>query len=239
MHSAEIMHGPATLDLTWVVPLYRTGRQAEALVRRCDAVARELGLRHEVLFVDDCCPDSGYRAVEVLLPRFPVRLLRLAGNHGQDGAIREGLRATRGSSVVVLDGDLQDPPEALAVLWPRLAEGYDAVFADRRGRYEKSLRLVTSRVYRRVMEWIGDLPRGAGLYVLMNARTAAATAATTTTPIYMLAALAATRGRFTSVNVQRSPRLDGVSAYTSWRRLSKGVRSIFQALQSRRLGLTL
>lgn len=225
-----------TLDLTWVVPLYRTGRQAEALVLRCDAAARKLGLRHEVLFVDDCCPEQGYRAVELLATRLPVRLLRLPSNRGQDGAIREGLRQTRGCAVVVLDGDLQDPPEALAMLWPRLAEGYDAVFADRRGQYEASLRLLTSRVYRRVMEWVGGLPRGAGLYVLMNARTAAAAAATTATPIYLLAALAASRGRFTSVRVQRAPRLEGVSAYTSWRRLRKGVMSTFQALQSRRLG---
>jgi dolichol-phosphate mannosyltransferase len=228
----------AAIDLTWVVPLYRTGRQAGALAQRCDATARQLGLRHEVLFVDDCCPEQGYRAVEAIMPRLPVRLLRLACNHGQDGALREGLRISRGAAVL-LDGDLQDPPEALAELWPKLGEGYDAVFADRHGRYEPSLRLATSRAYRRVMEYAGGLPRGAGLYVLMNARTAAAVAATTATPIYLLAALAGTRGRFTSVRVERAPRAEGRSAYTSWRRLSKGVRSTLQTLRTRRLGVKL
>ncbi|MFO1448373.1 MAG: glycosyltransferase [Opitutaceae bacterium] len=232
------MTGPTAIDLTWVVPLYRTGRQAEALTRRCDAVARGLGLRHEVLFVDDCCPELGYRRVEALPPGFPVRLLRLPRNQGQDGAIREGLRIAQGA-VVVLDGDLQDPPEALNVLWPRLTEGYDAVFADRHGRYEPSFRLATSRAYRRVIECVGGLPRGAGLYVLMTARTAAAVAGTTTTPIYLLAALAATRGRFVSVQVQRAARSDGVSSYTSWRRLRKGVMSTVQTLKSRRLGVKL
>jgi glycosyltransferase involved in cell wall biosynthesis len=227
------------LDLVWIVPLYRTGRQAEALARRCDSAARQLGLRHEILFVDDCDPEHGYREVEALHGRLPVRLLRLACNQGQDGAIREGLRTTRNSAVLVIDGDLQDPPEALADLWARFTEGYDAVFADRRGRYEESTRLFTSRLYRRVMGWVGGLPPGAGLYVLMHARVAASIASTTTTPIYLLAALAATRGRFTSVNVQRSRRTEGVSAYTSWRRLRKGVMSLFQTLQSRRLGLRL
>jgi len=225
-------------DLTWVVPLYRTGRQARTLASRCDATARSLGLRSEILFVDDCCPEHGYREVEALIPELPVRLLRLPCNLGQDGALREGLRIARGA-VVILDGDLQDPPEALAALWPQLVEGYDAVFANRHGRYEPSLRLATSRAYRCSMEWIGGLPRGAGLYVLMNARTAAALAATDTTPIYLLAALAATRGRFTSVEVLRSARPEGVSAYTSWRRLRKGVASTIQALKSRRLGVKL
>ncbi|MBC8041617.1 MAG: glycosyltransferase [Opitutaceae bacterium] len=226
------------LDLTWVVPLYRTGRQSESLALRCDATARALGLRHEILFVDDCCPERGYRAVEALIPRLPVRLLRLPVNCGQDDALREGVRTARGA-VVLLDGDLQDPPEALASLWPRFVEGYDAVFANRHGRYEHSLRLATSRIYRRSMEWIGCLPRGAGLYVLMNARTAAALAATTTTPIYLLAALAATRGRFTSVEVLRASRPEGTSSYSSWRRLRKGLASAIQAFKSRRLGVTL
>lgn len=226
------------IDLTWVVPLYRTGRQAEALALRCEAAARALGLRSEILFVDDGCPEHGYRAVEALIFRLPVRLLRLPANLGQDGALREGLRHIVGTAILI-DGDLQDPPEALAALWPRLAEGHDAVFANRHGRYEASLRLATSRAYRRSMEWIGGLPRGAGLYVLMNERTAAALAATTTRPIYLLAALAGTRGRFTSVEVLRACRSDGVSAYTSWRRLRKGLASAAQAFKSRRLGIPL
>ncbi len=226
-------------QLSWVVPLYRTGRYAEALVKRCSAVAAQLGLRHEVIFVDDCCPEEGHRQVAGLTKEHPVRLIRLDKNQGQDGAIREGLRVTRGH-VVVLDGDLQDPPEALPVLWSAMhSGGHDAVFANRTGRYESPGRLVTSVLYRRIMETVADLPRGAGLYVLMNARTAAAVAATKTTPIYILAALTATRGNFTSVPVDRAARDDNTSAYTGWLRLRKGVRSTCQAIKARHFGIPL
>lgn len=226
-------------DLTWVVPLYRTGRQAQELSRRCAEVSRGMGLQHVLLFVDDCCPEQGYRDVEALQANHPeIRLLRLTTNHGQDGAIREALRTTKGP-IVILDGDLQDPPEAVPLLWAKLKEGYDAVFADRTGRYESRLRLASSFAYRRIMERIGHLPRGAGLYVMLNEHTAAALAATTTTPIYLLAALAGTHGQFTSVPVQRAAREQGVSAYTSWRRLRKGLGSTLQTLKARHLGVKL
>lgn len=225
-------------DLSWVVPLYRTGQYVEALAERCAAVSSELGLRHLMVFVDDKCPHESHREVEKIIDRHPVRLVRLPANQGQDGAIREGLRVAEGA-VVVLDGDLQDPPEAAVRLWAALGRGHDAVFADRRDRYEGRLRLATSALYRRVMAAVAGLPRGAGLYVMMNASTAAAVAATRVEPVYILAALAATRGRFTSVEVARARRDGGESAYSGWRRLKKGVLSVAQAAGARHFGIKL
>lgn len=226
-------------DLTWLTPLYRTGAQAGELARRCAAASAALGLRHRILFVDDRCPEQGHLRVSALQAADPaVRLLRLAENLGQDGAIRAGLRETSGP-VLVLDGDLQDPPESLPALWAVYQAGHDAVFADRRGAYESRGRLATSWLYRRTVSAVGGLPRGAGLNVLLGPRCAAAVAATTITPVYLLAAIAATRGRFASVPVLRDARAQGGSSYTSWRRLRKGLCSLLQTFRARRLGLRL
>jgi SAM-dependent methyltransferase len=156
----------------------------------------------------------------------------LPTNVGQDSALRAGIRRTRGAWVVILDADLQDPPEALADLWAMRA-GQRVVFAHRHGRYSSRSRRLTSWVYRRLIRWIAGLPPGAGLYALMDRPTAETIAATSGEPFSLMAVFAGTRGPMVSVPVQRQPRCGGSSAYTSGMRLAKGLRSLIQSFSVR------
>lgn len=229
---------PST-QLGWIVPLYRTREFVEPFCARAVAVSQALGLSCEIVMVDDACPDDSGSAAEALRDSYPLRVLRLPQNLGQDAAVRAGLRSCTSDWAVVLDGDLQDPPEALAALWPLRAQGYDAVFADRFGRYESRMRLATSRLYRRSAELLGRLPRGAGLYVLLNRRVIDVVAATQSRRISVLAAIASARGRYASVRIERAPRSLGRSSYSAWRRASKGARSLWQIVAGRWLRLRL
>jgi dolichol-phosphate mannosyltransferase len=121
------------LDTTVLVPTFNEGDNVEVLVRRLAAVLGGDG-RTEVLFVDDSTDDTPQRVAEVARRGImPVRLLhRPAGERvsGLSGAVSAGLRSTDATYVVVMDGDLQHPPELVPEL-RRAAEDADVVVASR------------------------------------------------------------------------------------------------------------
>jgi glycosyltransferase involved in cell wall biosynthesis len=95
----------------------------------------------------------------------------LPRNLGQQGAIRTGLLVAKGDVVVVLDADLQDPPEAIPSLIEHLgSEAVDAVFAARSGCYQSTFRMCCSWSYRWLIWTVTHVPRGAGGYVAMSRR---------------------------------------------------------------------
>lgn len=225
---------PARIGLSWVLPLYRTAAQLDELVARIHRVSAELRLSHEVILVDDACPeDSGGIALRkaALDPR--LRVLRLPRNHGQDRALIAGMGLSRGEWTVVLDADLQDPPEAMARLWPLCTAAHDAVFARRTGNYSSLGRQATSRLYRAVASRIGGLPRGAGLYVALHRSVLDRINAATRRNATLLALIAGAKPRCASVEIVRSPRTTGTSSYHSFARMGKASRSLWELLAMR------
>jgi glycosyltransferase involved in cell wall biosynthesis len=220
--------------------MYRTSDALPALLQRIEATTRRCDVSAEIILVDDACPERSADVFDTLpAPGVATRVLRLGVNVGQDAALREGLRACRGDWAVLLDGDLQDPPEAVEALWAARGEGVDAVFADRRGAYESGGRLLTSRIYRRTLAWLAGLPQGACLFVLLPRATIAAVAASRTSRPALLASIAAHGRRFARVPVQRARRGSGTSAYDPRARIAKAARSLWQAFLARRLRIPL
>jgi polyisoprenyl-phosphate glycosyltransferase len=168
-----------------------------------------------------------------------VRVLRLTSNAGQDGALRAGLQACHGEWAVLLDADLQDPPEGAAAGWERSQEGWDAIFAQRAGVYTTPARHRTSRLYRWLVSVVAGLPPGACLFVLLNRRLIDRIAATSRPRPSLLAAIAASRAACTSVTVTRAQRPQGRSAYTALRRLDKAWGSLWQVILHRHLRVPL
>jgi glycosyltransferase involved in cell wall biosynthesis len=219
-------------QITWLSPLYRTRDFVERLCERVGAVSASLGLSHEIVLVDDACPQGSADEAERIAAHYPMRVIRLARNGGQDAALHRGLGECRGEWVVMIDADLQDPPEALARLWPQTDAGFDVVFANRHGVYQIRGRLITSWLYRRVASLIGRLPEGAGNYALIHRRTYQAIAAA---PLEgtLLAAIARVPARRTSVPVRRDVRTSGKSAYSGLDRARKAARTLIQLSRAR------
>lgn len=220
-----------TPALSWILPLYRTRAQLDELILRVAAACRALEVPCEVLLVDDACPEGC--AAHLAARGLPagMRLLRLPVNRGQDGALVAGLREAAGEWAVLLDADLQDPPEAVLDLWARRGTSVDdtvvdAVFARRRGRYEPAGRLLTSYLYRGLASWLGGLPRGAGLFVLLHRRVIDRVVAGSDAAPSLLAAIAGAGRRFVSVPIERAARPGGASAYTGLMRLARALRSL-------------
>ena len=125
-----------------------------APVRRAARLRRAVsGHSYELLFVDDASPDHAHAVIRRLAGQDPrVCGIVLAENVGQNSAVLAGLAHARGTTVAVMDGDLQDPPEAVPALLEALERhGADAVFAARRGHYETLPRLATGRLLKRTL----------------------------------------------------------------------------------------
>jgi len=224
--------------LSWVVPMFRTRDYLESLCARALAAAQSLQLTCEMVLVDDACPDGSASLAQQLAKTYPIQVVRLNNNQGQDAAILAGLRVCRGRWALILDGDLQDPPEALAALWPLTTE-YDAVFAARFGNYESRARLISSRLYRRCMELAGGLPPRAGLFVLISRTLIERLGRARSSHPSILALIASARGRYISVPVERAARPAGRSSYGAGKRLRKGLLSLSQTVAARYFGMRL
>lgn len=136
------------VELSVVVPVYRCEDCLRALHARLSETAAGAASSHELIFVDDRSPDGVWPILSELAASDPaVRVLRLSRNFGQHAAITAGLAESRGSYVVVMDCDLQDPPELIPDLLARAREGHDVVLTRRRRRVQALGRRIAGAVY--------------------------------------------------------------------------------------------
>ena len=162
------------MHLSVVVPIFNEEANLPDLGRRLTAALQRLeGDSFTVIYVDDGSAD---RSVEIALsqhradPRFA--LVQLSRNFGREAAILAGLSCAIGDAVVVMDGDLQDPPEVIPDLVRVWREGGQVVRAHRRSRAERGLRRLGFEAFYRVFGLVSDLdiPRGAGGFCLLDRR---------------------------------------------------------------------
>jgi polyisoprenyl-phosphate glycosyltransferase len=142
-----------SVEISVVVPVFRCEECLRPLYDRTTSALADLGVDYELLFVDDRSPDGSWAVVEELAARDPaVRAVRLSRNFGQHAAITAGLSLSRGRWCVVMDCDLQDPPEQIGRLYAKAKEGYDIVLSRRVGRRHSLFRRVASRAYYRLLK---------------------------------------------------------------------------------------
>lgn len=140
------------LVLSVVIPVYKCAECIPHLHKRLVSSLAEVTDDYELIFVDDRSPDDSWSLLSELAVRDPrVRLIRLSRNFGQHAAITAGLAIARGQWTVVMDCDLQDPPEQIARLYAKAQEGFDIVYARRTGRQHPWFRRTASAAYFRVL----------------------------------------------------------------------------------------
>jgi glycosyltransferase involved in cell wall biosynthesis len=136
-------------ELSIVVPVYGCAECLEPLHSRLRSTLEGIGGDFELIFVDDRSPDGAWEVLRELASRDPaVRAIRLSRNFGQHAAITAGLAESRGRWTVVMDCDLQEPPEAISRLYAKAREGYDIVHTRRVDRPSRSRRLLGGAYFR-------------------------------------------------------------------------------------------
>jgi polyisoprenyl-phosphate glycosyltransferase len=165
---------PPTLSI--VLPVFNEEALLSELQRRLLAVLAPLGLSFEIVYVDDGSRDDSLaRLTELARADGRVVVLSLSRNFGHQVALTAGLDHARGDAVVLMDSDLQDPPELIPELLARWREGLDVVYAQRRRRPGESLlKRSTAYAFYRLMRWIAnvDIPSDTGDFRLLSRRAA-------------------------------------------------------------------
>jgi dolichol-phosphate mannosyltransferase len=160
--------------LSVVLPIFNEEPVIPELDRRLREVLDALDVTWEVIFVNDGSRDRSFELLSELARAEPrYRVASFSRNFGHQMAITCGLDRSIGAAVVVMDADLQDPPEVLREMLARFREGYDVVYGVRSQRHgETWFKKVTAAVYYRLLRrMIGiDLPVDAGDFRLMSRR---------------------------------------------------------------------
>jgi polyisoprenyl-phosphate glycosyltransferase len=173
-YGVEIAAQTDTPDISVIVPVYREEKTVPLFLARVEPVLERLG-SYEILFCYDPSPDRTKEVIlEQILRNPQIRLLVFSRRFGQPKAVIAGIHHCIGKSCVVIDVDLQDPPELIADLYTKLQEGFDVVLARRRKRNyrEPLIRKVLAFVGYRVINALADveIPHDTGEFRIMNRR---------------------------------------------------------------------
>jgi glycosyltransferase involved in cell wall biosynthesis len=158
-------------DLSVVLPVCNEEDNIPILYSRLHSVLEKTGMDYEIIFVDDGSGDKSLERLHVLAAKdHHVMVVELARNFGHQVAITAGLDHARGNAVVVMDADLQDPPEVLPQLIAKLREGHDVVYAIRQQRKEGWLKRTTYAVFYRLLRRVAnvEIPLDAGDFCIMD-----------------------------------------------------------------------
>ncbi|HSO42579.1 MAG: glycosyltransferase family 2 protein [Rhodospirillales bacterium] len=171
------------LKLSIVLPMYNERANLQGLFDRLYCVLDELSfsvsacgdiLSFEFICVDDGSTDGTAEALKALRAREPrLKIIRLSRNFGKEIALAAGLRHARGDAAVIMDADLQHPPELIEALYAQWRAGYEIVYGVRENGNKASwLRRGTSRLFHRVFAVLAQsrLPEGACDFRLLDRR---------------------------------------------------------------------
>lgn len=215
--------------LSVVVPVYCSEKILTETYRRLSATLHGLGpdLDHEIIFVNDGSPDEALEVLRGIAASDPhVRVLSLSRNFGHQVAITAGLDAAAGDAVVIIDDDLQDPPEVIAEMVAKWREGYMVVHGVRSERNGESvLKRWSASLYYRLMQWLSDtpLPLDSGDFRLIDRSVVDALTSMREESRYVRGMVAWTGFRHCELSYVREPRFAGKGNYTMRRMLDLAV----------------
>lgn len=210
-----------TIELSVVVPVYRSEKLLPELVRRLETVLEGLGRRAEIILVNDASPDGSWDVVKSLQGTHPrVRGISLMRNFGQHAALLAGIQASRGAVVVTMDDDLQTPPEEMPKLLDALSQGHDLVYGIREREQHGGFRNFCSVAAKRVMNKLLGVGVATSItsYKAFRGELRRSFASHGGPVAFIDAPLCWGTTRIGTVVVRHEPRPDGASGY-SFRRL--------------------
>ncbi|MCL2646464.1 MAG: glycosyltransferase family 2 protein [Phycisphaerales bacterium] len=205
------------VELSIVSPVYNEAEGLAEFVRRIHAVVTPLGVGWELVLVNDGSRDVSLQvATELAAAYLNVRIVSFSRNFGHEAASTAGLRYARGKAVVLIDSDLQDPPEVIPQMVAKWREGFQIVYGVRSKRHEETgLKRATSWLFYRLMRRLAkiDLPRDTGDFRLMDRRVVDAFNSLPERSRFVRGLICWTGFRAVGVEFVRAPRFAGKTKY--------------------------
>lgn len=212
--------GPDVL-LSTVVPIYNEADNISPFFDRLNEILDALGETYEIICVDDGSTDESADLLVAERSRNPaVKIVRLSRNFGKELALTAGLDHAGGAAVVVIDADLQDPPELIPELLAKWREGYDVVYARRTSRAGDNLaKRATASWFYRIFNRLTDvaIPNDTGDFRLMDRRVIEALGELPERNRFMKGLFSWVGFRQVAVDYEREPRAFGKTKWNYWR----------------------
>lgn len=210
--------------LSVVVPVYNEERVAAEFHKRLSAVLDGLnisGIASEIVYVNDGSRDKTLDILRHLLKNDPrMAIVDLSRNFGKEHAMTAGIAKAAGDAVIVIDTDLQDPPELIPQMLEKWREGYDVVLMKRsRRRGETFLKKFTAVMFYKFMKKIGyiSIPENVGDFRLMSRKVVTALQGCPEETRFMKGLFAWLGFRTATIEYEREPRTAGRSAFNYWK----------------------
>ena len=121
-----------TRKISAIIACYKDGQAIPLMAERLQKTFEKIGCDYEIIFVNDGSPDDSQDVLEALVKTNPkIKAITHSRNFGSQAAFTSGMKRATGDGCVLLDGDLQDPPEIIADFYPKWIEGWDVVYGVR------------------------------------------------------------------------------------------------------------
>jgi dolichol-phosphate mannosyltransferase len=217
--------------LSVVAPCYNEQDSLPAFAARMAAACEAaLGTDYELILVNDGSRDRTWPLIQAeALSRPNIVGLNLTRNHGHQLAVTAGLSLVRGERVLIIDADLQDPPELLTEMMATMDQGYDVVYGRRRSRPgESQFKLATANLFYRLLKRIAevDIPPDTGDFRLMHRRVVERLNAMPEHDRFIRGMVAWLGGRQTEILYDRDARFAGKTNYNLMRMVRLAVNGI-------------
>lgn len=166
------MSNMSTVDLSIVIPMCNESAVMDELFAQLVPVMEKTGKTYEIICVNDGSDDDTLKRLLALQDEItPLKVIDLSRRFGKEAALTSGIEHAKGRAVIVMDADLQDPPELIPDFIAKWEEGYEVVYGARRSRDQDSwLKRVTAQSFYAVFNKLSDtqLPQDAGDFRLMD-----------------------------------------------------------------------
>lgn len=214
-----------------VIPIFNEEENIPNLYTRLTAAAPSWEEDYEIVLVDDGSSDSSLEIMTELVEKDAhVRLIKLSRNFGHQPAISAGIQEAKGDAVVIMDGDLQDPPEELYRFLDKWREGYQVVYAIRTKRKEGFFKKIAYATFYRMLAAISEIeiPLDSGDFCVMDRKVVNAIVKEMPEQIRFVRGLRAYAGfKQIGVKYERAERAAGEVKYTFKKLLELALDGLF------------
>jgi dolichol-phosphate mannosyltransferase len=204
-------------NISIIIPCFNEEAVLPKLFARLGAVAATWNADYEIICVDDGSRDRTWEILKAQHSQDPRwRCLSFARNFGHQTAVSAGLHFATGDCAVVIDADLQDPPEEISKLLAKWREGFEVVFAQRKKRQDPLIKRILAWGFYRLLQKMTPLPmaRDAGDFCLLDKKVVAVMNSLPERSRYLRGLRTWCGFRQTSVEFERHERAVGVPQYT-------------------------
>lgn len=230
LYEKKLVQDKIRHKLTAVIACYKDAQAIPYMHERLTKTFRKIGVDYEIIFVNDCSPDNTDEVLQKIVNEDDhVTAIEHSRNFGSQAAFLSGMEISTGDGVILLDGDLQDPPELIEEFYKKYLEGYDVVYGRRVAREGNQTLVTFYKLFYRLFRSVSyvPIPLDAGDFSLMDRKVVDELVKLPETDQFMRGLRAWVGFKQTGVDYVRPERMFGVTTNNMRKNLAWARKAIF------------